>query len=243
VQTIIIMVGATFVASVVQGMTGVGFAMILMALLPFVISYTQSAQLALMLTFFFSLYTIIKYKDEIDFKAISVPIIFRFIGGAIGFKILMIFSDHLLTMILGGMLVLFSCFVLITDNRLSIKQGNLNATISGSLSGLFTGIASIGGPPLVVYFLSVFGDNKKKYIASITFCYFVGCIYQLGLHAINGMLNVSMIRILLICLPSLVLGYLIGEKLLMRIKEERIKKYVYFIILIMGALIIIGEII
>jgi uncharacterized membrane protein YfcA len=237
------MLGATLIASIVQGMTGVGFSMIVMALLPLVISYTQSAQLALMLTFFFSFYTVIKYKDEIDYKAISLPIIFRFIGGAIGFKILIVFSEHYLTIMLGCMLAIFSLFVLVTDNRIRIKQGHRNAILSGTLSGVFTGIASIGGPPLVVYFLSVFNDSKKKYIASISFCYLIGCIYQLGLHAINGILKVSIIEPFLICLPTLLIGYLIGEKLLMKIKVEKIKKYVYFIILIMGVLITFKEII
>lgn len=155
-QSTLIILGATLIASIVQGMTGVGFSMIVMSLFPFVVSYTQSAQLALMLTFFFSLYTVLKYKKYIDYKAISIPIIFTFIGGAIGFNILKFFSEHYLIIILGSMFVSFSIFVLFTNNRINIEKNIRNSMISGTISGVFTGIASTGGPPLVVYLLSVF---------------------------------------------------------------------------------------
>lgn len=94
---------------------------------------------------------------------------------------------------------------------------------------------------LFIYYL-FFKDNKKQYIASITFCYLVGCIYQLGLHTVNGMIDFSIVKPFLICLPSLLIGYLLGERLLMKIEVEKIKKYVYMIILIMGTVIIFSEV-
>jgi uncharacterized protein len=90
-------------------------------------------------------------------------------------------------------------------------QPHKAATIAvGSISGLFSGIAQIGGPPVVAYWLG--SETKAAVMRASTFLFFaIGSATTMTSYAISGLLTADVFKLSLIVLPGFALGLWIGN--------------------------------
>ena len=88
-------------------------------------------------------------------------------------------------------------------------HGFLTACV-GSVSGLFSGIAQIGGPPVVAYWLG--GDTKAAVMRASTFLYFaVGSATTIVSYGVGGLLTANVFKISLMVLPCFAAGLWAGN--------------------------------
>lgn len=237
-QTAAIMV-AMFVASFVQGTSGVGFSMICMAVLPLIVPYRLSAQTALALTVLFSAATLVRAEGKVRVRLVLVPLAFTFVGGLFGFWTLLAAPAELLGSVLGLAIVLFSLFSLVSKNQLSFPDKPVWAAFFGTLSGFFSGVAGIGGPPLVAYYLGVFKTDKDGYFSTLALSYLLGACYQLSLHVAARTVGTELLVLVGLSVLPLALGYSAGRRLFAKVDHRVLRNIVNGIMMVMGLSILL----
>ncbi len=82
----------------------------------------------------------------------------------------------------------------------------------GSISGLFSGIAQIGGPPVVAYWLG--GDTKAAVMRASTFLYFaVGSAITMVSYGVGGLLTADVLKLSAYVMPTFAFGLWIGNRM------------------------------
>src|SRR3546814_20509012 len=93
------------------------------------------------------------------------------------------------------------------------RRGPLQDTLTGAVSGFMTAIAGIGGPPIILYLLSI-PSLYPSVLRSVCLVYFsLAQVATLTPLAIGGQLSVEHVVYLAIVLPVSVLASMLGTGL------------------------------
>lgn len=101
----------------------------------------------------------------------------------------------------------------------------------------------IGGPPMVVYYLSVLGNSKELYLATTQMYFCVGNIYNTAMRIYRGILTLDMLPLFIVGLAGMAAGKRIGLYILHRIDVPTMKKAVYIFLAISGVITLIRNLI
>lgn len=221
-------------ASGLQGFSGFGFGLALMMALPFFIPITTATVLATVSVTFISLYMVWRNRESIDLTQILYPLIGSFLFIPVGVYLLNHLNEEVLKMVLGSLLVLLSGFFLLNGaERAVIQSTKGNGLLAGILGGTLTGMLSIGGPPLVIYFLHAAKD-KLSYKTSLDFIFFVTSVFRLFWLALYGNINMSMAPLLAGSVIAGIIGTMIGFKMMIKTDKAAITKTVYVVMILAG---------
>lgn len=221
------------VGALIQSISGFGFAIFMMSVIPNVMPYSVSAAVSGLLSMSTNAANVTRYRKYIDWKQILYPTIGYF---AISFLVVSFLagkSDTLLKRILGGVLVLLSIYFLFFSSSIHIQPTPRNGLIAGGLSGVLGGLFSMSGPPMVVYMLST-GKEKEEYLGTIQVYFFLTNLYTAVLRAINGMITLQVVELALVGAVFSGTGFLIGVRLLRRIDAVTLKKIIYGFMAVSG---------
>ena len=228
------------VGAVLQSSIGFGFpifAMIFMSMLfPFQTATTipQAAGILGVGYFFF------KYIKQVRWKVLS-PFILSAIP--VGMLCTLVSADldvSILKIYLGVVLILIALFFLFFDKKVHLKANAFSGIVLGGISGVLNGFFAIGGPPVALYLLPAIND-KIPYIATANAYFFLFKIFNLAIRFTNGSLASEHIPFLIVSIISMVIGSLIGDKIMNRLPMNLMKKLVYIFVGVSGAVIIFQE--
>lgn len=229
---------AVFTGSVIQGAFSFGYAMFMMAVLPYLIPVKTAVILSALSSFFISGTVCWKFRKQIDFRTILIPLFTAVACILPGAYLLNITNDRILRKALGMTIVLFSMvFLFAARHQFRMKPTLVNQLLFGVTSGVLAGMFGVGGPPLVFYLLTVIQDNIT-YKATLELAFIT---LSAGILLSQGLLgNVTphlIIYIGLGCLAAIG-GTLLGLNFFKRLNRDRLKRWIYFMMMILGALLI-----
>ncbi|OLN30786.1 sulfite exporter TauE/SafE family protein [Desulfosporosinus metallidurans] len=227
-----------FLGSMLQTSTGFGFAIVCMALWPFFIPFKVAAAVEVFSAFLMVIYISIKLRKHINLKMLIFPTISSFITGTLGVFLLVSSGDAILRRALGGVLFLMSLYFFLFSERIKIKPTPAKGLLAGAISGILNGLFNVGGPPMVVYFLSS-TDDKLEYNATIQFYFSLSSISVLGMHLAMGNFSLDIAKFSLAATGGLVLGIFAGMYLFKKFSINTIKKAVYQSMAVFGLMLLI----
>ena len=105
-----------------------------------------------------------------------------------------------------GTLVLTA--VAMTVSGLRLEPSRINLLGAGTLSGIMGTVASIGGPPMALLYQHASGSTVR---ANMSGFFLLGTILSIVALATVGRFGVQEIRLTLLLLPSVLLGFLISN--------------------------------
>lgn len=178
-------------------------------------------------------------KKNISFKLMAYPFFSSTITSLAGIYLLKTTPEEWMRRALGAILFLLSLYFIFLSNRIRIARRRANGLIAGSVSGLLSGLFNLGGPPMVVYFLSA-AEDKMQYHATMQ-CYFAfnGAVIVF-LHAWMGDYSTEVLRLSAVSLVGIAVGCLIGYALFRRISMKTIRRAVYGFMMIFGLYLLIA---
>ena len=143
-------------------------------------------------------------------------------------------DDHALRIIIGAVLVVVGTANLLSDRFVLPQRYERPAgIIAGLLSGVFGGISTIWGPPLLTYLISL-RLTKDVFIGAVGFIWLAGTLPFLIAFIANGVLNGGTFPISAVaCIPALA-GMWFGEKLRHRLDEHLYRRILLVAIVLMG---------
>lgn len=229
-------IGAAFI----QRVSGFGFGIFIMTMLPFLMpSYGEATTLSGLLASVTSTLIISRMWRHIKWRTL-LPILITFlIVSYFAVEFVAYAHEQFLKKILGAMLIIASIYFFFFSKKIHLRP-TLPVQISmGTLSGLMGGLFGMQGPPAVLYFLTS-SKTKEEYIALAQSYFLIGNICMTVFRARNGFLTYHVISFWAIGLGAVLIGTWIGSKTFERLSAERLRKIVYSYMAISGLLAMIS---
>lgn len=216
----------------VQGAIGFGLAVVVTPILYMIDPAWVPAPIILM-GMTLSILTMARTRARLDVGVLAPALLGRIPGGILGTYLLVVASADWLGLGIG-LIVLLA--VLLTIKKFSVPVTRANLFWAGNLSGLFSAIAAIGGPPMALLLNNHRSAAQMRQTLSSFFLF--SCIIALVLLALAGQLGRDDFLRAFWLLPATALGFAIGDRLAGRIEPERLKAATLGLCALAGLLLI-----
>lgn len=229
-----------FTGSFIQRVTGFGFGIFVMTMLPYILpSYGESTALSGTLAGSMSLIVAWRMRRHIVWKEL-LPILITFVVVSLCFVFAVSSMDEkFLKKILGAILICVSVYFFFISEKIKLKP-SLPAQIGlGSFSGMMGGLFAMQGPPAVLYFLAS-SETKEKYIAQTQTYFIIGNAMMTIFRAKAGFVTAAVGSAYCYGLVAVCLGALIGSKVSKKIPHAVLKKIVYMYMAISGVIALVA---
>jgi len=222
----------TFIAAALQGVVGMGFAMVSVPILA-LIDPSLAPVPQLLITLPLTMLMAWKERRHIDPSRIGWVIGGRIPGAILGVALLAVATQRTLDLAIAAVVITAAAIVASGFHVARTRASELGAGVLSGISGL---IASIGGPPLALLYSRDDGPTVRSNLAAI---FSIGLVITLTARAVSGNISLSDLRVAAILFPALVAGYLVS----LRIKNRVSQRFVRNSLLVLSLLGAVGLIV
>lgn len=237
--TVLLFLLTCSVGSVIQTVSGFGFGIFVMSIFPyFMPSYAGGVAISSMLSLTTTVLIAFRYRRSVLWNLLPIPM-----SSFVVFSTLAIYlsggqSDALLKKLLGIVLIGMSIYFLFFSAKIKLNPTLLNSILAGGLGGFLNGMFGMGGPPMVVYLLSVSKSNEE-YLGTIQTYFAITNLYTIFLRILNGTVTVAVVQYWLFGIAAVLAGMLLGRKIFSALNPLMLKKVVYVFMALSGATMLI----
>lgn len=224
--------------SFVQSTTGFGYAVTCMALWPLLLPFKTATVVELITATFMTVTIAVRYWKFINWRQLVWPCLVAVCTNWVGVQILQSSTETFLRRVLGAALMALAFYFLFFSERLRIRPTRRNGMIAGAVAGLSGGMFSIGGPPIVAYYLNALED-KREYTATTQMFFIITTMALLAMHIRLGNVTREVLQFSAAAVAGLAVGTGLGLAVFRRLPLTTIKKLVYGFMLGMGLYILI----
>ncbi len=230
---VIATIGALTLAGFVQSVTGFGFGMVAMALLPLFMSFKQAyfiliiPNLIVCAANFFTNCRYYQWRQGLGLvigSCVAVPV---------GFFVMIKLKSDWLLVCLGALISLFAVSELLLSKTRPLRVPERCGWAAGLLSGALSGGFAMGGPPAVAYVYSQ-GWGKQESVALLQVVFGTSSVVCLVLMHGAGLMTPALVRLSLLSLVPLLLATYAGNWVLQRLRREHLRLVVLLLLLAIG---------
>jgi uncharacterized membrane protein YfcA len=193
ISSLILPMAGVFAASVLRGFTGFGFGLAAVPLLSLALPPAQVVPLVVTLQ---------------DWRAVRMLLPGLVLGVPIGLLILTELPANPVRLVIGTVIA-FSVWLIHHGIRLPPNPSRTVSFGVGLVSGVISGLASMGGPPVVVYLLALGHTAARMRATAIVYFMLSGCISLIPM-SLRGLITRDILIWSLASLPVLFGGSWIG---------------------------------
>lgn len=231
-EIILIIMLSSFLAGFVQGLTGFGSAIIIMSFLPIYLNVLESSAVVGVITLIHSIAMVWFYRHAVQVKYILYPAILFMLGTTGSIWLAQDIDSGIVSFILGAFLILLAIYFLFinTDGFIPNKiQSFLFILASGITNGLF----GIGGPLMVIYFLSK-TIHKKEYLGTTQAFFTIVSLGSIGVRISTGILTSQHLPLIVVGIFFILIGLFLANTIVEKLNEEKIRQFTYVFIGLSG---------
>lgn len=217
----------------VQGLTGFGFGLVSVALLPLVLGLKDALVVVAFLNVVVCAATFVATWREFRWRDARGLVLGSCIGVPIGFWGLVHLDAGLLLRALGVLLCVYSGIELVFGERSPVKiPAGLGFPI-GIVSGGIGGALNVGGPPAIAYTYSQPWTNGQV-VAVLQVVFGVSAVLRAVLVGTSELIRPGLVRVSLLGVVPLLLATVAGGWFLGRVPRELLKRAVFGFLFLMG---------
>ena len=221
--TLCVTVLAIFLASFFSTVSGFGYALIATPILSTVIDIKFAIMSVLVTTVVLRAITMWRVWGTFDWNTVLMTTLGSGLGTLPGSYALKFMTVQALEIFLGSVL-LVATFLMSKQYMLPVSNKKLGRLCAGIISGFFGSSTSVGGPPLVLYFLNEKQD-KNTMRANMIWIFGLSGMLTMAGHIFAGNLNaITDWNLLLPMLPAMFIGIYLGEKFFFRLNQHLFKR-------------------
>ncbi len=180
-----------------------------------------------------------KERKNIDFKEISLFILYIIPSLVLGVYLLKNFSGDGVVFILGVIIAALASFYLFFEKRIKFTfKSKLWLPFFGSISGVLGSMFGIAGPPLIIYFKTK-NSNKSQFRLILLSLFLFMSILRIITYASFGLYSERILLSFLLILPFSILGLYFGNIVHNKLSEETFKTVTSLILLVSGIILIL----
>lgn len=244
VPAIIIVILVATAGSTLQRVTGFGFGIFAMIFLTRIINvYGQANALSSLLSFTSTLIVALAYAKKVDWRNLIFPCIGFAVISVPSILLMKKLDNSALLVMLGVALILLSIYMFFFSSKVKIKPNPFTGLAAGGFSGVLGGIFSMGGPPVVIYFMQSEGEDKEKYLATIQMYFLLSNIYGTTVKAINGFITKEVLILAAFGTVGMIAGIFIGKLIFKKLRPDILRKVVYGFMAVAGVVNIVSALV
>jgi uncharacterized membrane protein YfcA len=211
ILTLVFLMLAALVAGMARGFSGFGAALIFVPLAGALVGPKFAAPILIIIDGIFASYLIPSAWKLGDRRDIALMFSGALIGVPTGTAFLTFFAPLTLRWLIAGMAA--AMLLLLMSGWRYRGRPHALATVSvGAISGLFSGIAQIGGPPVISYWLGT--DTAHAKLRANTILYFAAIsVLSLVTYVWGGLMSLQILKLALFTGPAYGLGTLAGTRM------------------------------
>jgi Predicted permeases len=217
---------------------GFGGALTTMPLITLLLPLKMAAPMSVIVGTATALYATWLSRKETNWRSALVLIVFSFAGIPVGIYALSYLPDHIMKIGLGGFLILYSFYSLFIP-RLPVYDKNWIAMPIGVIAGALGSAFSTNGPPVVIYGM-LRNLAPAAFRGTLNAFFTANNIAIIGGLTTSGILTVSTVKLVLFCIPTMILGSLVGQYVHKRISVNVFRVMVFLLLIASGAMLIKG---
>jgi uncharacterized membrane protein YfcA len=215
---------AVLFAGYVRGFSGFGFSMMVMISLSFVLSPAEIVPMILLWEVLASAWLLPQAWRNVDWVSIGWLLVGVFVGTPIGVYALTQIPPKLMQAIIA-VTVIFLIFAVWRGFRMSDNVGRAATSGVGMVSGILNGGATIGGPPVVLFYYSA-KSNLKRARASLIAFFLATDLFAAAICASQGLVTAKGLKLTGVLLIPMVIGLTLGSKSFLNLDQEVFRRSV-----------------
>lgn len=221
--------------AVVQGMSGFGFGLVTMSLLPLFLPVDQAVPMVAAWGWTLNLVICWRLRRYISLKRVGPLLAGALLGVPAGVLFLKGADPRLVRGTLGAVLVGYCVYALFFQRHGAAERPP--STVAGAAAGLFGGALggafNTSGPPAILY-VSAMGWDKNSATATLQAFFVLASSIALAGHASVGLFTRDVVADLLPMFPAVWLGVFIGTRIYDRVPQARFRKLVLGMLFVLG---------
>ena len=206
-----------FIASLTQSLIGFGSAIIAAPLLYMIDPDLVPIPITI-LGLCIALLMLYRERGTLSLNGTQFALLGRLPGGLIGVYLLINAPKSVLGITIS--LIVFTS-VLLSIFKFQVAVNKISMFIAGTLSGIFSQVSAIGGPPMAILLA---GKEAKEFRSTLSFYFLFSTILSLTIFFFTGLLTLQHFLAALYLLPSVLLGYMCSSLFIHKINKILIKK-------------------
>jgi uncharacterized membrane protein YfcA len=231
-------VAVIFVATILQSLSGFGFALIVMPVLTLVVGLRVAAPTLALIALTLYVTNVLRFRRSIDFKEVLRLGLASALGVPVGVWMLAHVNENLFKQVMGASLMLYAVYSFLGP-AMSWRLGRLWVYPAGFLAGCLAGAYNIPGPPVIVYG-SLRQWPRDEFRATLQTLFLINGLLVVSSHLLAGNVTVEVLTYVLYAVPALGLGILAGSLLDQRVDRQAFRKLVQAMVLVMGLFLVAG---
>lgn len=234
--SLLLLIAMSIGAAFVQRVSGFGFGIFIMTVLPYLMpSYGEATTLSGLLAMVTSVIIVARTWRHICWPKL-LPILTTFLIVSFFAVRCVAYADGaLLRRLLGGVLILAAAWFAWLKDRVQLPTTLPVQVSMGSLSGIMGGLFGMQGPPAVLYFVAT-NTTKESYIAMAQTYFLVGNLAMTAFRAHCGLLTPTVLTSWCWGVPAVVLGTWLGSLAFRRISLPLLRSLIYLYMAISGVI-------
>ena len=231
--TTLILIGSIiFVASMVAGLCGFGFALVSVPFMMLFLSPKTVIPLITISSLALKTALLLEARRHVEWRNVASLMAPGIVGMLIGVWLLTNFGIGSLKLYIGVIITLFALASLLGLRR-DFENERAATVFAGFLAGLLGGSSSIPGPPIVLFFQNQ-RMAKEAFRANLIAFFLSLYLVTIPMYVLNGLITWELAKASLIFVPPILLGAGAGIRLSHRIDEALFKKIVLVLVTITG---------
>lgn len=211
-------------AGYVRGFSGFGFSMITIITLSLVLPPAKVVPAILLWEVAASSWLLPKIWKDVDWRSLIWLGAGSAIGNPIGVYLLANLPEKPMRIIIAT-IILSLVILMWTGFKLRTMPGKGATAVTGAVSGVFNGAATVGGPPIIMFFFSSPAAVATGRASMIAF--FLGTdIWATGFCAYHGLLNVQSLALSAVLMIPLIIGVSLGGRSFVKTDEKKFRRAV-----------------
>lgn len=204
-----VLAGATFVGGLMRGFTGFGAGLLMAPVFSLLMPPTHVLVVILLLNLLTTIQMLPDALRIVDWKLVLRLFLPSLLGLPVGLAMLHL-VDPVIMRKTVAVVVTTVAVLMLAGWYYKGRRGLLQDTLTGAVSGFMTAIAGIGGPPIILYLLSIPGLSSSV-LRSVSLVYFsFAQVATLTPLAIGGSLTVDQAVYVATLLPVSIIASVLG---------------------------------
>jgi uncharacterized membrane protein YfcA len=230
--SLIVTVISVFVAGIIRGYSGFGFAMISVTSISLVLPPVQVVPLVLILEILASIRLVPQVWRDIDWHSLRWLLAGSLFATPIGVYLLANVPAESMRISIS-LLVLVAAILLLYGWAWRRMPGRPLILTTGMACGILNGAAAIGGPPVILFYLS--SPAAVTVSRASIIAYFLGIdAMSLAMASIQGLTTIKTLLLTSICLIPLYLGVTIGSRVFIKSEKKSFRQHVLILLIILS---------
>lgn len=234
------LIAASFVAGIVQTITGFGAGVVIMMFLPYFFDLVAAPAINSTICMGLSAGLAWKNRHKLSWRLFGIPLLIYACFGMVCIQLVKGINLDWLGTAFAVFLILLSVYFLFVAKSMTLKPTPAVAFLCSMISGVCGAFFGIGGPLMAIYYSAITHD-REEYLGNIQLVFCVSGLLMTLSRVANGIYTPAMLPMSIVGILSVRLGSMAGGRIAEHLSADALRRVVYIGVGVSGAIMLVQK--